>query len=118
MTSLTSFIILVVFFCVLSINILLLRFLSTEHLIKDTSHKQTELIEERIEVAPEVIKMIFCAREALLNRPQSVFVGACRILEVEVFETFIGHTWKVREDWDSVVQSDVVGVRLLKVLSC
>ena len=73
MTSLTSFIFLVVFFCVLSINILLLRFLSTEHLIKDTSHKQTELIEERIEVVPEVRKMIFCAREALRNRPQNVF---------------------------------------------
>ena len=62
----------VVFKGVSFLNIPILSWvLWAEHLIEETSHEQTELIEEGVEVDPKVVTItIIC--KALLHCPQSV----------------------------------------------
>ena len=80
-----------------NIDILILtRVLCAEHLVEDTSHEQTELVEEGIEVVPIVVIVSFLARKSLLYSPQGVFGGAGHILLAKTFVGFAG----VIKVWD------------------
>ena len=76
--------------------LILIRVLRAEHLVEDTSHEQTELVEEGIEVVAKVVVVGFIARKSLLYSPQGVFGGAGHIL---LAKTCVGFA-RVRKVWD------------------